>query len=104
MQSSMKEREYRAAVLLECLGEPTRFQVLRHLEKGPHSVTSLARLTKRHTTTVCRHLAVLRHLNVVRYHNRGVNTFYELKHPEVAGLLRAALALAPRLAALEEKP
>ena len=48
----MKENEYRAAMLLECLGEPVRFQILRHLEDGPKTVSHLARLTHRHPTTV----------------------------------------------------
>jgi DNA-binding transcriptional ArsR family regulator len=100
----MKEREYRAAMLLESVGEPTRFQILRVLERGPMAVESLARVTKRHQTTVCRHLAVLRHLHLVRYHNRGVNTFYELKHPEVSRLLHDAIALAPKLASLDAAP
>lgn len=99
---SMREKDYRAAMLLECLGEPNRFQILRHLERGPMSVSVLARATKRHQTTVCHHLAVLRTMHLVRYHNRGVNTFYQLKHPEVLRLLRAATEMAPKLSALDE--
>jgi len=75
----MKEIEYRASALLERLGEPIRFQILRHLQNGPKSVSELARLTKRHPTTVSEHLAILRDLHVVRYRNRGLFAFYELK-------------------------
>lgn len=98
----MKEREYRAAMLLECVGEPIRFQILRHLERGAMTVNGLARLTKRHQTTVCHHLAVLRTMHLVRYHNRGVSTFYELKHPGVLTVLKDAINFAPKLGALEE--
>jgi len=93
----MKENEYRAAMLLECLGEPVRFQILRHLEDGPKTVSHLARLTHRHPTTVCHHLGVLRALHVVRYRNRGRFTFYELKVPAISDLLRLAIRNAPKL-------
>lgn len=95
----MKEIEFRAAMLLECLGEPVRFQILRHLEDGPKTVSQLARLTHRRPTTVCHHLAVLRNLHVTRYHNRGRFTFYELKVREISDILRLAIRNAPRLSA-----
>lgn len=94
----MREREYRAAMLLECLGEPNRFQILRWLESRPRGVSELARLMKRSLPTVCHHLAVLRMMHLVRFRNRGVNTFYELKAPVVLDLLRAAVDIAPKLA------
>ncbi len=93
----MKEIEYRAAMLLECLGEPIRFQILFRLEDGPKTVSQLARLTKRHVATVSHHLALLRALHVVRYHNRGRLTFYELKFKEVIELLKAAIRSVPKL-------
>lgn len=99
----MKERDYRAAMLLECLGEPNRYQILRQLERGAMTVSGLARLTKRSQATVSHHLAVLRTMHLVRYHNRGVHTFYQLKHPEVLRLLRAAVEVAPKLSAIDEE-
>ena len=93
----MKENEFRAAMLLECLGEPVRFQILRHLEEGSKTVSQLARLTHRHPTTVCHHLAVLRTLHVVRYRNHGRFTFYELKVREISDILRLAIRNAPKL-------
>ncbi len=90
----MKEIDFRAAMLLECLGEPIRFQIVRHLQKGPKTVGELARLTKRHQTTISQHLAVLRNLQVARYHNRGRFTFYELKLKHVPQLLDCAIQCA----------
>lgn len=87
----MKENEYRAAMLLECLGKPVRFQILRHLEKGPLAVSTLARLTKRHQVTVCHHLAILRTMHLVRYRNRGKFTYYELKLKTIPGLLNLSI-------------
>lgn len=97
----MKESEYRAAMLLECLGEPVRFQILRHLEKGPHAVSTLARLTKRHQVTVCHHLAILRTMHLVRYRNRGKFTYYELKLKIVPSLLNLGVQAAQLLHAGE---
>jgi DNA-binding transcriptional ArsR family regulator len=90
----MKEIDFRAAMLLESLGEPVRFQILRHLQDGPKAVVELARLTKRHQVTVCHHLAALRALHVVRYRNRGKFTFYELKLKQVTQILDAAVRCA----------
>ncbi len=90
----MKEIEFRAGVLLEALGEPIRFQIIRYLQSRPRSVSELSRLTKRHQTTVCQHLAVLRKLNVVRYHNRNRFTFYEIKLADAPALLDFAVRCA----------
>lgn len=90
----MHEIEFRAAVLLENLGEPIRFQIIRHLQNGPKAVSELCRLTKRHPATVCQHLATLRHLHLVRYRNRGRFTFYELKHKRLSQILELAIKCA----------
>ena len=41
----MKEKEFRATVLLECLGEPIRFQILRNLQTGRIQQYVLASVT-----------------------------------------------------------
>ncbi len=92
----MKEIEFRAAILLECLGEPIRFQILRHLEAGPMTVSHLARLTHRHIATVSHHLAVLRSMHIVRYRNQGRSAFYELKVRVVTDILMLAIRGAPK--------
>jgi len=91
---TMREIDFRGAMLLECVGEPVRFHILRHLQAGPKAVGELARLTKRHQVTISQHLAVLRNLQVVRYRNRGRFTFYELKMRRVAQLLDMAVQCA----------
>jgi len=90
----MNETQFRAAVLLENLGEPIRFQIISHLQNGPRTVSELCRLTKRHPATVCQHLAVLRHLNAVRYRNCGRFTFYELKQKRLPQILELAMKCA----------
>ena len=90
----MKEIEYRAAMVLECLGEPIRFQIIRHLQDSPRGVTELARLTKRHKTTICQHLAVLRNLNIVRYRNSSRLTIYRIKNRDAHALLDLAVRCA----------
>ena len=87
---TMNEIDFRAAALLECLGEPIRYLILRHLQRGFKTVSDLAHLTKRNQATICQHLAILRHQNLVRYHNRGRYTFYELKLKQVIQLLDLA--------------
>jgi len=90
----MNEIEFRASMLLETMGEPIRFQILRHLQKGPKAVTELARLTKRHQVTVSHHLSVLRATHLVRYRNRGKFTLYELKTGRCSHVLDLAVRCA----------
>jgi len=94
----MKEIEYRAGLLLERLGEPVRFQILRFLQDGPKNVSELARLTHRHPVTVSGHLAILRDLHVVRYRNRGLFTFYELKLKQTPQIMDLAVQCAKEIA------
>jgi len=93
----MKEIEYRASALLDRLGEPVRFQILRLLQHGPKNVSELARFTKRHPTTVSEHLAILRDLHVVRYRNRGRFTFYELKLKRTSQIMDLAVRCAKEI-------
>ena len=95
---NMKEIEFRAAMLLECLGEPIRFQILQQLHDGSKTVSQLAKLTHRHPSTVCHHVACMRMLHLVRYRNHGRFTFYELKVRGVIEILRLAIQVVPRLA------
>jgi len=90
----MKEIEYRASMLLETMGEPIRFQILRHLRNGPKAVAELTRLIKRHRVTICHHLSVLRAMHLIRYRNRGKFTFYELKTNRCSQVLELAIRCA----------
>jgi len=99
----MKETEFRTAMLLECLGEPVRFQIVRCLQAGPKTVSELARLTKRHQTTVCQHLSVLRSLHLIRYRSRKQFTFYELKLKRLPELLDLAKSCAQELVKMPDQ-
>ena len=92
----MKETDFRASMLLECLGEPIRFQIIRYLQEAPRTVSELARRTKRHQATISQHLAVLRQLQIVRYRNHGRFAFYEIKLKGVSRLLDMATRLSLR--------
>lgn len=91
--SNMKEKDFRAAVILERIGEPIRFQILQYLQQRPRTVSELARHTHRHQTTVSQHLAILRDLHLVRYRNQGHFAFYEIKAKEISEILTRAISL-----------
>ncbi len=93
----MKENDYRASMILECLGEPIRFQIVRLLHNKPMAVVELAQLTRRHQVTICQHLAALRSLHIVRYRNQGRFTFYELKLKTVPQILDLAVRCAEQV-------
>lgn len=94
---TMKEIDFRTVMILECLGEPIRYQIIRQLQKGPKAVHELASLTKRHQATICEHLRVLRDLHLVRYRNRGIFTIYELKLRATISILNLARTAAKQI-------
>lgn len=101
---TMDEIEFRTTMLLECLGEPVRYQIFRVLQGGPKAVCDLARLTKRHPTTICQHLKILRDHHLVRYRNRGIYTVYDIKLTQAGALLDVAMGCAKIIVKMSKVP
>lgn len=90
----MHETDFLASMILECVGEPIRFQIVRLLQEKPRTGVELTRLLKRSHPTISHHLAVLRSNHLVRYRNRGILTFYELKTGSITRVLDSGVLCA----------
>ncbi len=75
-----KERlrcEARAAIF-KALGHPTRLYILERLREAPHCVCELTELIGADTSTVSKHLTVLRSVGLVRSEKSGTTVYYSL--------------------------
>jgi ArsR family transcriptional regulator len=97
------------AEIFKALGHPTRLLILERLEHTPHCVCELTQLIGADTSTVSKHLSVLRHAGLVYSTKRGTTVYYHLTCSCLSGMLDAAARILERRAheqnlALEESP
>jgi ArsR family transcriptional regulator len=80
----------RRAQIVKALAHPSRLlivdELLRH---GERCVCELTKVVGADTSTVSRHLGVLRVAGLVIDEKRGLKIFYRLRTPTVQGLVRA---------------
>lgn len=77
----MPETQYRGSRFCRILGNPTAYQILRHLMDGPASPTELVREIGLSLQTISDTLRDLRNVDVVRYETVKKNKIYFLKDP-----------------------
>lgn len=77
----------RAARRLKVLGDPVRLQLLNALRvHGELSVQELMDLTEQRQANVSKHLGILAREGIVSRRKEGVNAFYSIADPSVAGV------------------
>lgn len=69
------------AKILKALAHPTRLFIVDELFRGPRCVQELTEMIGSDTSTVSKHLSVLKNANVVSDEKRGTQVFYTLKMP-----------------------
>jgi len=69
------------ATVFKALGHPTRLFIAEELGKGERCVCELTEMVGADTSTVSRHLSVLRNAGMVKSEKRGLQVFYSLKTP-----------------------
>jgi ArsR family transcriptional regulator len=80
MIANNPELKHRAAVF-KALGHPTRLFIAEELGKGEKCVCELTEMIGADTSTVSRHLSVLRNAGIVKDEKRGLQVFYSLRTP-----------------------
>ena len=81
------------ADLFRALGHPVRIRLLELLAEGEKNVQALQQAARIDQPVVSQHLAALRAQELVVSRRDGVLTFYRLRDPLVADLLRVAREL-----------
>jgi len=66
------------ATIFKALGHPTRLYILERLRETPHCVCELTELIGADTSTVSKHLTVLRNAGLVRSEKSGTTVYYSL--------------------------
>lgn len=81
------------AEVFKALGHPTRLQIATQLKSGPQSVGELTTLVGADTSTVSKHISVLRDAGIVRGVKEGTTVNYQLSCDCLGGMLDSAEAV-----------
>ena len=76
-----------ASEVFKALSNPNRLLIVDALAKGERCVAELTALVGLDISTVSNHLAVLRHVGILRDERRGTQVFYALRKPCLMNLL-----------------
>jgi predicted transcriptional regulator len=88
MRSKMPETEYRASRFCRIMGNPTAYQIVRHLiKKERSSPTELVEAIGLSLQTICDTLRNLRNIDVVRYETINKRKVYFIKDGKIVDIL-----------------
>ena len=87
------------AEVFKALGHPTRLFIARKLRDAPHCVCELTELVGADTSTVSKHLSVLRNAGLVRSHREGATIYYSLVCDCLGDMLDAVAVIVSKKAA-----
>ena len=92
----MKETEKRTISIFKALGSQTRYRIIQLLSKKSLCPSEIGDLLNKATTTISKHLKILRDLDVVRYSTVNKNVFYRLKKEKIFDLIKYAEKICSR--------
>lgn len=81
------------ATIFKALGHPTRLYILERLNESPYCVFELTEMVGADTSTISKHLTVLRNVGLVRSEKRGTTVYYSLACACLAQFLSGAESL-----------
>lgn len=81
MDARVQARYKARAKVIKALAHPTRLFIIDEVSKGERCVCELTALIGADTSTVSKHLTVLKNAGVVTDEKRGLMVFYRLRHP-----------------------
>ena len=87
MDTGNKERYEAWAEIIKALAHPTRLFFVEELYKGERSVCELTRMVGADTSTVSKHLAVMKNAGIVGDEKRGTQVYYNLRCPCVLNFI-----------------
>lgn len=74
------------AVVAKAMAHPTRLFIVDSLAESEMCVADIAGLVGADTSTVSRHLAILKNAGIIGSEKRGLQVFYRLKTPCILNL------------------
>jgi ArsR family transcriptional regulator len=104
-----RARSETRARILKALGHPSRLFVVEKLAEKPYCVCELTEMIGADTSTVSKHLSILRSAGIVSTRKEGTTVYYSLEAPCILRLIQcvetvARHTLEGQLADLESVP
>jgi ArsR family transcriptional regulator len=87
MTEQERKRTERRAKILKALAHPSRIFIVEKLNEGSRCVHELTRLIGADTSTVSKHLSVLKNAGLVQDEKRGQTVYYSLMAPCIINFL-----------------
>ena len=87
MDAKTSARFEARARIIKALAHPTRLFIVDELSRGERCVCELTGMVGADTSTVSKHLALLRNAGIVRDDKRGTQVYYQLTMPCVLRFL-----------------
>lgn len=81
MELQIKAKYEARAKIVKAIAHPTRLFIIDELHKGERCVCELTEMIKADTSTVSKHLLVLKNAGIVNDEKRGLQVYYTLKTP-----------------------
>ena len=95
IDKEQKTRYEVRAKILKALAHPNRMMMVDALAEGERCVCELRDLVGADTSTVSKHLSVMKNAGIVDYEKRGLQVYYRLKVPCITnffGCIEAVIA------------
>jgi len=81
MNREIRDRYETRARIMKALGHPTRLFIVDELSRSDRCVCELTEMVGADTSTVSKHLSLLRDAGIVDYEKRGTQMHYHLAAP-----------------------
>lgn len=81
MEADTQARLKARADVIKAMAHPTRLFIIDELSRHERCVCDLTQMIGADTSTVSKHLSVLRNAGIVQNEKRGAQVFYSLKMP-----------------------
>jgi len=81
MEDGSRARYAAWAEIIKAMAHPTRLFIVDELSKGERCVCELTEMIGADTSTVSKHLAIMKNAGIVQDEKRGTQVYYSLKCP-----------------------
>lgn len=79
----MKKLYEAQAKVISAMAHPTRLMIVDELRKNPKCVCELTELAEVDTSTVSKHLSILKNAGIISDDKKGLKVFYSLRMPRI---------------------
>jgi ArsR family transcriptional regulator len=79
MEKQEKLRSIERARILKAIAHPSRIYIVEKLSEKPHCVCELTEMIGADTSTVSKHLSILKNAGIIEDEKRGTSVYYSLR-------------------------